>query len=270
VTFVYSCGVSEEQAEDSEFVIEELARRTGMTVRTLRAYQSRKLLPPPQVRARTGYYTEQHVVRVELIKDLQSEGFKLETIARMLDKNGSSDGEILRFSRTVKSLFGDEAPEIVSAEELAERFPGNGDEEALLQRAEKLGVIRRLDDDRFEELSPRLLQAGDAMRDLGVDARQALKIVEQLRRHAEGVAKLYVDLFLQNVWKPFADADQPDDQWPTVQDALQRLRPLAEEALLAVFDLVMAERVDDLFGRELVRSVQAKSERHHKSAKGHR
>src|SRR3954462_2494148 len=116
-------GASDDAATDASFPIEELARRTGMTVRTLRAYQSRKLLPAPEVRARMGYYSERHVSRVELVKDLQAEGFKLDTIARMLDKTGESDAEILQFSRTVKSLFGEAEPQIVSLGELRERFP---------------------------------------------------------------------------------------------------------------------------------------------------
>jgi DNA-binding transcriptional MerR regulator len=245
-----------------DFPIEELAQRTGMTVRTLRNYQSRKLLPPPEVRARTGYYNERHVARVELVKELQLEGFKLETIARMLDKTGTSDGEILRFSRTVKSLFGDEAPQIVTSAELAERFSAAGnDARGLLARAEKLGLIRRMSDDRYEELAPRLLRAGEALADFHVDAKQALKLVEQLRRHADGVARLYLDVFMNNVWKPFSEAEQPDEQWPTVQDSLQRLRPIAEEALLAVFDLVMAERIEGMMGRELARTVQSQSDR---------
>src|SRR3712207_2385823 len=89
-----------------EFVVEELSRRTGITVRSLRSYQSRKLLPPPAVRGRTGYYDERHVARIELIKDLQSEGFKLDSIARMLDQGGRSDADLLRFTRSVKSMFG--------------------------------------------------------------------------------------------------------------------------------------------------------------------
>jgi DNA-binding transcriptional MerR regulator len=244
---------------DGSFPIEELARRTGMTVRTLRAYQSRKLLPAPEVRARMGYYSDRHVSRVELVKDLQAEGFKLDTIARMLDKTGDSDAEILQFSRTVKALFGEAEPQIVDVEELAERFPAAGHEQEMLQRAERLGLLRRLDDDRYEELAPRVLHAGrDAMTYLGVDTRRALKLVEQLRRHAEGVAKIYLELYLETVWKPFADAGQPEDQWPAVQAALERLRGIAEEALLGVFDLAMAERVDETFGREFTRLSQAK------------
>src|SRR3954449_2593577 len=139
---------------DESFPIEELARRTGMTVRTLRAYQSRKLLPAPEVRARMGYYSNRHVSRVELVKDLQAEGFKLDTIARMLDKTGDSDAEILQFSRTVKSLFGESEPQIVDLAELGERFPAPGHELEMIGRAERLGLLRKLADDRYEELAP--------------------------------------------------------------------------------------------------------------------
>src|SRR3954464_3683513 len=146
---------------DESFPIEELARRTGMTVRTLRAYQARKLLPAPEVRARMGYYSNRHVSRVELVKDLQAEGFKLDTIARMLDKTGDSDAEILQFSRTVKSLFGESEPQIVDLAELGERFPAPGHELEMIGRAERLGLLRKLDDDRYEELAPAVLQAGE-------------------------------------------------------------------------------------------------------------
>jgi DNA-binding transcriptional MerR regulator len=207
-----------------------------------------------------GYYSQRHVSRVELVKDLQAEGFKLDTIARMLDNTGESDAEILQFSRTVKSLFGESEPQIVGLDELAERFPSPGHEAELIAKAERLGLVRKLDDETYEELAPRVLQAGqDAMQSLDVDARRALKLVEQLRRHAEGVAKLYLELYLEAVWKPFAEAGQPDDQWPAVQTALERLRGIAEEALLGMFDVTMAERVDETFGREFSRMIQTRS-----------
>ena len=57
-----------------------------MTVRNVRAHQSRGLLPPPEVRGRTGYYGAEHVARVELIRELQADGFNLELIRRLLER----------------------------------------------------------------------------------------------------------------------------------------------------------------------------------------
>ena len=72
----------------ASMTIDELAQRTGMTVRNIRAHQSRGLVPPPEVRGRTGYYGDDHVGRVELIQELQADGFNLESIRKLLDTAG--------------------------------------------------------------------------------------------------------------------------------------------------------------------------------------
>ena len=239
----------------ADLTIDELAHRTGMTVRNIRAHQSRGLLPPPEVRGRTGYYGSEHVARIELIRELQGEGFNLESIRRLLGEQGSG-AELLRFTRVLREPFEDEEPQIVEAAELAERWRST--DVKLLQRAERIGFLRPLGDGRYEELSPRLARAGEELAALGLPAELALDVVEKVRRHAEGVAKVFVRLFLEQVWKPFVDAGQPEERWPEVREALERLRPLASESLLAVFQLTMTEAVDDAFGRELERQARGK------------
>ena len=51
-----------------DLTIEQLAAAVGMSVRNIRNHQSRGLLPPPDVRARVGYYGAEHVVRLRLIQ----------------------------------------------------------------------------------------------------------------------------------------------------------------------------------------------------------
>ena len=137
-----------------------------MTVRNIRAHQSRGLVPPPEVRGRTGYYGDEHVARIELIQELQADGFNLEAIRRLLEGAGGSSSEVLDFSRALRAPFEDEEPEIVDADELAERWGGADSE--LLERAEKLGMIRPLGEGRFEILSPRLQRAGIELAALGI------------------------------------------------------------------------------------------------------
>src|SRR5438132_13251306 len=96
----------------SDLTIDELARQSGVTVRNTRAHQSRGLLPPPDVRGRTGYYGPEHVARIELIRELQSEGFNLESIRRLLsDTGGGMSDEVLRFTRALREPFEDEEPQ---------------------------------------------------------------------------------------------------------------------------------------------------------------
>jgi DNA-binding transcriptional MerR regulator len=243
-----------EATTDSQLTIDELARRTGMTVRNIRAHQSRGLLPPPDVRGRTGYYGPQHVARIELIRELQADGFKLEAISRLLESAGGSSEEVLRFTRAVKAPFEDEEPQIITPEELAERYGDAGDKAPeLLRRAEKLGILRPLADGNFEELSPRLGRAAAELAALGVSSETALDVAREIRKHADSVAKTFVELFVREVWKPFEDQGRPDQDLPKVREAVERLRPLATDALLAVFQLAMSDAVEQRVGRELER-----------------
>ena len=237
-----------------KLTIDELARRTGMTVRNIRAHQSRGLLPPPEVRGRTGYYGADHLARIELIRELQADGFKLEAISRLLDSAGGSSDEVLRFTRAVKAPFEDEQPQIITREELAERYGDAGDKAPeLLRRAEKLGILRRLADGNFEELSPRLGRAAAELAALGVSSEKALDVAREIRKHADSVAKTFVELFVREVWKPFEDQGRPEHDLPKVREAVERLRPLASDALLAVFQLAMSDAVEQRVGRELER-----------------
>ncbi|MBS1894176.1 MAG: MerR family transcriptional regulator, partial [Actinobacteria bacterium] len=81
--------------------IGELAQRTGMTIRNIRAHQTRGLLPPPEVQGRTGYYNEEHVARIELTREMQAEGLNLEAIRRVLESTGGSSKEMVDFARAV-------------------------------------------------------------------------------------------------------------------------------------------------------------------------
>src|SRR3954453_23092170 len=107
----------------------------------------RGLRPPPDARGPTGYYGPEHIARIELIRELQSEGFNLESIRRLLSDAGSGSDEVLRFTRALREPFEDEEPQIVEAAELAARW--RADDPKLLERAERLGFLRSLGDGRY-------------------------------------------------------------------------------------------------------------------------
>src|ERR1700730_15265729 len=246
-----------------EYTIDQLAQASGVTVRNTRAPQSRGLLPAPEVRGRTGFYNQEHVARWQLINEMQADGFNLNAIKRILDgmPEGSA-GQVLGLERALRTPWGEEQPEIMEAAELVDLVGGADD--ATARKAIKLGILVPLGDGRYEVPSPSRLRAAAELNDMGIALATRLAVQEQIRRHTEGVADAFVRLFLEKVWKPFNDAGRPEADWPKVHEALNRMRPIATEALVATFHLVMGAKVDEAFGKVLQQEAgprrQGKSE----------
>jgi DNA-binding transcriptional MerR regulator len=237
----------------TEMTVDELARRAGMTVRNVRAHQSRRLLPPPEVRGRTGYYGPEHLARLEFIKELQAEGFNLGTIKRILENAPeASPQEALEFTRALTAPFSEERPEIVSEDELVEPWGDQATPE-LRRRVLKLGLMRDLGDGRVEIRTPRLQRASEELAELGVPLEAAVDVIRVLKRHSEAVARAYADLFVERVWRPFERGEMSGSDWSDLRDALDRLRPLAAQSLLAVFQVVMTDVVEETLDSELGR-----------------
>jgi DNA-binding transcriptional MerR regulator len=239
----------------AELTIDELARETGMTVRNIRAHQSRGLLPPPEVRARTGYYGPEHVARLRIIQELQGNGYNLAAIKDLVTRTEGSSEKVLDFARALLQPFEDEQPEVIELDELIERYGRDADPK-LLRRAEQLGLVRSLGERRFEVPSPTLLGAGEAVVALGVPLEKALDVIEDVAKHAEAVSDTFVGLFIERVLQPFSREGEPDEEWPRVLEALERLRPLATETLVAVFQQRMTQATERAFGRELERRAK--------------
>lgn len=246
----YHLPMPESLAE--ELTIDELARATSTTVRNIRAHQSRGLLPPPEIRARTGYYRPEHVARLRMIHAMQAEGFRLEAIRRLLDRPGGAAEEIFKFGRALLSSFGETAPEFATDADLVERFGGPLDPR-VLRKAERLGLIRRLDEDRWELRNPTLVSAGEQLAAMGIPLHHALAVAEKIDQHTRAIAKAYVRLFLSDVMGEDGGTSRPAEDWDRLSKALERLRPLAIEAIRASFEQSMGELVEERLKRFMAR-----------------
>jgi DNA-binding transcriptional MerR regulator len=246
--------------------IDELARRTGMTVRNIRAHQSRGLLQPPEIEGRTGYYGPEHVARIELIAEMQADGFNLAAIKRLLGDTEGSEREMLGFKRALMAPWEDEEPEFITVTELLERMRMDAPQPKQLNRAVELGFLTDLGEGRYEIPSPTLFRAAEELRALGIPIDTALDVLEEIDRSSRAVARVFVKLFVEQVWRPFVADGQPETEWPQVRGAIERLRPLATDALLAVFRRTMTEAVEQRFGEELERRSDDRSSHQHARA----
>ncbi|HWY18168.1 MAG TPA: MerR family transcriptional regulator [Solirubrobacteraceae bacterium] len=230
-----------------DLTVEQLAAEVGMSVRNIRNHHTRGLLPPPEVRARVGYYNSEHVARLRLILDLQADGFNLAAIERLLSGSDGLAERLLGLRIAVTTPFEPETPEMITAEELNKRF-GTVDAKDI-ERVRKLGLLVPLGDGRFEVPSPALMRDAEEVVALGIPLHAALVLVERVSRDCESIAKAFTKLFLKELWEPFEQAGQPDERWDELIEAVGSLRGLASEALLALFKQRMTTQLEAAFGK---------------------
>ena len=223
-----------------------------MTVRNIRAHRARGLLPAPEVRERVGYYGPEHLSRLKLIQQMQTDGFNLRAIQRLLEETHSHPEQLLSLKEAVSVPFETEQPQVFTLQELIERFGEQADPQTLA-RAERIGLLTPLGGDRFEAPMPSLLDAAEEVVSRGVPLAHALTVVSKLQEQCKAVAREFVRLFLEDLWKPFAAAGYPQERWAEVTESIERLRPLSSQALLASYQLTMTREVEAAFGRELER-----------------
>ena len=233
----------------NQLTIEQLAAETGMSVRNIRSHQARGLLAPPEVRSRVGYYGPEHVAQLQLIHDLQEQGFNLGGIKRLLEDSHGTAERLLRVRQSLTTTINGSPTETLSAVELGRRFeiedPKRGRE--LLARAVKLGILIPLGGDNYEAPNPSLLAVADEAVESGIPLSAALSMIAEIIRHCESASRSFVKLFIGEVWKPFARADMPVDRWPEIEDAIERLRPAASEAVISIFQHALSTEIEGAF-----------------------
>jgi DNA-binding transcriptional MerR regulator len=234
----------------ADLTIEQLAAQTGMSVRNIRAHQARGLLAPPEVRLRVGYYGPEHIAQLRLIQDLQEDGFNLAGIKRLVDHDQATAERLARFRQALTEPPDAELPQTLTVAELGRRFRVPADKApAVLARAQRLGVLVPTGEDRYEVPSPSLLTVAEQVVARGVSLDGALAVFEQLERNCDAVSAAFVSLFMSEVWEPFVAAGMPTERWAEIDDSIERLRPLATDALVAIFGQRMSVQIEQAFRR---------------------
>ena len=236
----------------NEYSIDELARAASSTVRNVRAYQDRGLVPPPERRGRNGIYTESHLARIRLISQLLDRGYSLANIGELLEawQQGQELTQLLGLENALTSPWSDEVPAHISMPELLKTFGGSVTPDTL-RKVIELGVLQP-DGLRFLMPSPRLIQAAGELAKLGIPLSDMLDIVRMLRGNVERVAKELVQLIEKHMFKDFGIGHLPQPEAvPHLSAAIWRLRPLVNMAVTAEVARAMEKTASQVLGDRL-------------------
>ena len=216
--------------------IEDLAHHSGATVRTIRAYQDRGLLPRPERRGRANLYSDAHLARLRQIADLLDRGYTLASIKELLEAwdAGRGLGGVLGLVAEIDRPWTDEEAVRISRAELDERFGGDPDDAAVADAVE-LGVLEPVpgDEDSFLVPSPQELAVAVELYAAGVPLAAISGHLRELRGQVEHIAARFLEFTTEHVFARYLGGPHR----PTDADAaeaaslVRRLRPLAQQTV---------------------------------------
>ena len=210
--------------------VDEVAARTGVTVRTIRYYQSEGLLHPPLRQGREVRYGDEHVERLELITRLQERGLRLQAIAELV-RQGDSAADWLGLTESLTQPWTEDRPLLLSADELADRA---GAAPVTVEDLVRTGVVERRADTTpvtYLVASPGMLDIALQLAALGIDLDVAARLRTLLQDRLRGLATDLVARFTDEVsLSRLADAGPAD-----LTRTLEQLRPLTRRSVDLLF-----------------------------------
>ncbi|MCB5907640.1 MerR family transcriptional regulator [Streptomyces pinistramenti] len=225
----------------------ELADEAGITVRTLRFYRERKLIPAPRREGRIAWYNEHHLARLRTIAALLDRGHTLGGIAELLSafESGRDVGELLGLEQTFVSPWSDETPVRLTPEALADHFRDDVTAENLAASLD-IGYIA-VDGDEFVHISRRLLDASTALVAKGVPLADVLEAGRAVRTHADAIAGIFTTLIrtylLTDPPNPTAQAPLTPHDTDRITHTIEELRPVSEAVVDAELAMAMDRRI---------------------------
>ncbi|MEG3630263.1 MerR family transcriptional regulator [Streptomyces poriticola] len=230
---------TESHAEEPALTVDELAAQAGVTVRTIRFYSTKGLLPPPAIGPRrVGHYGRAHLARLALIEELQAQGMTLSGIERYLQQLPPDlSPQDLAIHRAVVASWAPDSEETLGREALQRRAGRElGDDE--VERLTAMDVVRPVPEGYRVDLG--LLRLGVQLLDVPLSQEAILAARKVLIEHSRAAAHELAQLFRDEV----AERDARD-----VRSLSAHMQPLVVQALLTTFQRSLREELGEWLTR---------------------
>ncbi len=224
-----------------QLTIGQVAERTGLSVRNIRAYQSRGLLQRPEVRGRVGYYGKEHLERVALIQRFHALGFNLQSIATLVEGDESFLAEVEDLRRDLRQgADGDWVPMSEAGIRLLEEgAPG------CLERLQEVGTIR-VGDDGVLLTHQILFEAGWELTRLGLDPAIIIGLAMSTHQAVSTLGDSYATVARESARRAMTDPSDSADVHVT-RESFERLAPPAVAMMTTLFEVVLRKQARTAF-----------------------
>ncbi|MFD7087583.1 MerR family transcriptional regulator [Streptomyces sp. NPDC059896] len=238
-------------SEEPTLTVDELAARAGVTVRTVRFYSTRGLLPPPVIGPRrVGHYGQDHLSRLALIEELQHLGMTLAAIERYLERLPAGlSAQDLAIHRALVASWAPDSTEDATRAEL-ERRAGRALSEEDIDRLAAMGALARADGPDGYRLDLGLLRLGVELLDVPIPQETILAARTVLLEHTREAAYELTRLFRDEVWTPYRDQGAGPGHVAAMKSLSAHMRPLVMQALVTAFQRSLKEELRAAFQAE--------------------
>jgi DNA-binding transcriptional MerR regulator len=247
---------------DKDFLtIDELARAAGTTVRNVRVYQDRGLLPPPERRGRLGLYGPDHLRRLRLVLRMLARGYPLAAIRELVEawEEQRDIASVLGLEEAITAPYQEEGPRRLPVARFRELLGGD---EVAAARAIEMGLAH-VDGDDVIVGNPRFFDVGLELLSEGFPPRAMVEVAAQIAEAMDRVAQMCVSFVGEHLWRGFVDAGMPAADAERVAGVILRMRPRAQAAADAALAEAMEKHSDEVFTQTAAR-LASKSRRRSK------
>lgn len=240
-----------EAASSPTLTVDELAARAGVTVRTIRFYSTRGLLPPPVIGARrVGHYGQDHLSRLALIEELQHQGMTLAAIERYLEQLPPDlSAHDLAIHRAVVASWAPDTAEDMDLAEL-ERRAGRALSGTDLDRLSAMGVITYEEDADVYRVDLGLLRLGVQLLGVPIAHETILAARTVLLEHTRQAAHELSRLFRDEVWGPYREQESDPEHLAAMKSLSAHMQPMVVQALVTAFQRSLKEELREAFRAE--------------------
>jgi DNA-binding transcriptional MerR regulator len=217
--------------------LDALTKRVGMSVRNVRFYTTKGLVPPPIRRGRSGYYATEHLVRLELVRELQAHGFTLSAIEGYMRRiPAGASPETIALHRSLLAPWMAELPETISRKELVRRAgrPLSDDD---LDTLNALGIVFPTKQGKYQ-VAVAHLSVGVALLDLGMPFEAALAAQDIFTKHGRAIADELTELFRTQVWPAYKETGASPEE---LRQVVEKFKPVTIAALVTAYESAVNE-----------------------------
>ena len=244
---------------ESALTVDELAQRVGMSVRNVRFYASRGLIPSPLRRGRVGFYGPDHVVRLELVRELRAHGFTLSAIEGYLERiPADASPQDVALHRTLLAPWMPDLPETVSRIELVKRC-GRALSDSDISTLMALGVVAKAgpgDPDGSYRVAPAMLGVGVEMLELGLPKKSVRAAHDVFTAHGRAIAEELTEIFRTQVWPLYRESGESPER---IRELVERFKPITVQALVIAYERAVNETKRATVRRSASRPVASRT-----------